>query len=102
MVATNFSEQTKEDIRYTWIGHATAVIQIGPDNFMIDPIMTEKKVKKRYRPSACKVTELPNIDVVLISHDHKDHFDEKTVEELNSLFRPVFVAGIGSEDILPK
>ncbi len=82
MVPTNFKVQTEKDIRYTWIGHSTAVIQVGPDNFIIDPIFKEKKASKRYRPPACKIEELPKIDVVLISHDHFDHFDCKSVNEL--------------------
>ena len=38
MIKVDFTEQTEKDIRLTWIGHSTAVIQIGPDNFIIDPV----------------------------------------------------------------
>ncbi len=40
MVKTNFAFKTESDIRYTWIGHSTAVLQIGPDNFIIDPVFS--------------------------------------------------------------
>ena len=77
----NFKEITKSDIRYTWIGHSTAVIQIGPDNLIIDPVFSNRcspvqiAGPKRFRPPACTIPELPKIDLVLISHDHYDHLD---------------------------
>ena len=79
MVPTDFTPPQNHEIKYTWIGHATAVFQIGPDNFLIDPIFALKKKSKRFRPPACMISELPKIDVVLISHDHTDHFDTKSV-----------------------
>ena len=58
------------------------MIQVGSDSFIIDPVFTEKKAKKRYRPPACRIDQLPKIDVVLISHDHYDHCDSNSLEEL--------------------
>ena len=80
MMIPDFTSPSSSQIKYTWIGHATAVIQIGTDNFLIDPIFAQKKKKRRFRPPACKISELPKIDVVLISHDHTDHCDIKSIE----------------------
>ena len=102
MVVPNFTAPSTSQIKYTWIGHATAVIQIGPDNFIIDPNFIEKKKTSRYRPAACKISELPPIDVVLISHDHTDHTHVPSLEELNKRYQPTFFMGLGSEDVLPK
>lgn len=77
----NFKIVTEKDIRYTWIGHSTAVIQVGPDNLLIDPVFSERASPyqfvgpKRFRPPACSIPELPRIDIVLVSHDHYDHLD---------------------------
>lgn len=108
MLKPIFSIATERDIRYTWIGHSTAVLQIGPDNFLIDPVFSSRASPvqvagpKRYRPPACSIPELPNIHAVFISHDHYDHLDEHSLNKLEKCFYPLFVAGIGSEDVLPK
>ena len=102
MVKPDFSVVTEKDIRYTWIGHSTAVIQIGPDNFIIDPVFSDRASPiqavgpKRFRPPACSINQLPPISTVLISHDHYDHLDESSLKTLHKCFEPLFVAGIGS------
>lgn len=73
----------EDEIKYTWIGHSTAVISFGGDaNFLIDPVFSERSSPfqwigpKRFRPPACRISELPIINAVLVSHDHYDHLDE--------------------------
>lgn len=73
---------SKDKIRYTWIGHSTAVISIGESaKIMIDPVFSERCSPiqcigpKRFRDPACEVKQLPMIDLVLVSHDHYDHLD---------------------------
>lgn len=61
MYKPDFSITNQHDIKYTWIGHSTAVIQIGSDCFMIDPVFSERSSRyqfigpKRYRPPACQI-----------------------------------------------
>ena len=40
--------------------------------------------------------------MVLVSHDHYDHLDESALSELQKLYHPCFVAGLGSKDVFPK
>lgn len=76
-------------IKYTWIGHSTAVISLGNDaNIMIDPVFYERCSPvscvgpKRYRNPACEIEELPKIDAVFVSHDHYDHLDNGSLMKL--------------------
>jgi L-ascorbate metabolism protein UlaG (beta-lactamase superfamily) len=49
---------------------------------------------KRFHPVAIALGALPQIDAVLISHDHYDHLDYETVRELAKQ-RPIFVVPLG-------
>lgn len=75
-----------------WIGHSTFLISIQGMTFLTDPLFSEycspihiRLFKRRHVP-ALKISELPPIDYVLISHNHYDHLDEKSVCELKERF----------------
>jgi L-ascorbate metabolism protein UlaG (beta-lactamase superfamily) len=42
-----------------------------------------------------KLADLPRIDCILISHDHYDHLDIRTLEDLARLHKPVILTGLG-------
>ena len=89
----------------TWIGHATALVQIGHVNVLTDPHFSERASPaqwigpKRWQPPAVRIEELPRIDVVLISHNHYDHLDEDSVRALNAQAGgpPLFIVPLGIE-----
>jgi L-ascorbate metabolism protein UlaG (beta-lactamase superfamily) len=67
----------------TWIGHATFLIQIGNINIMTDPILGQPSLFfPRILPPGISLENLPVIDLVLISHNHRDHMDESTLNAL--------------------
>jgi N-acyl-phosphatidylethanolamine-hydrolysing phospholipase D len=88
MQKVELEHEYQKEIRYTWIGHSTAVIQVGQDNLLIDPVFSTRCSPsqwfgpKRYRRPACTIPELRKIDVVLVSHDHYDHLDEAALNDL--------------------
>lgn len=80
------------ELRITWIGHATFLIQLPGASFLTDPIWSDRASPvslvgaKRFVPAAPPLEELPPIDAVLISHDHYDHLDRPTVRALHRRF----------------
>ncbi len=72
--------------RVTWIGHATALVQYRDINFLTDPHLTQYPfryeifVEPRYTQPAMSFEQLPPIDFVVISHNHYDSLDHRTVE----------------------
>src|SRR5207302_10153991 len=66
------------ELKITWIGHATFLIQINGFNILTDPIFGNVKVgpftlTERVMPAGIKFEDLPHIHAVVISHDHADH-----------------------------
>jgi hypothetical protein len=73
------------ELRATWLGHSSFLLQIGGLNLLVDPQLSERASPvpfagpKRFLPAALSVDALPPIDGVLLSHDHYDHLDDPTV-----------------------
>lgn len=79
---------TDDDVRITAVGHSTFLIQIGPINILTDPVFGERASpfafvgpRRRHAPGL-SLGALPPIDLVLLSHDHYDHFEHGTVRHL--------------------
>jgi N-acyl-phosphatidylethanolamine-hydrolysing phospholipase D len=91
----------------TWIGHASALLQIptarGGLNVLTDPVFSERAGPlgfagpKRAQPPGLLPGQLPRIDLVLISHNHYDHLDAASVDMLNAQAGgpPLFVVPLG-------
>jgi N-acyl-phosphatidylethanolamine-hydrolysing phospholipase D len=87
----------------TWIGHATALVQAGGLNALVDPVFSERASPlpflgpKRHHPPGLSLQQLPHIDLVLVSHNHYDHLDEPSAMALASQAGgpPVFVVPLG-------
>jgi L-ascorbate metabolism protein UlaG (beta-lactamase superfamily) len=73
-----------ENLAITWLGHSTFLIQIGNYNILTDPIFGNLPFFKRILPSTLLIDKLPAIDFVLISHNHPDHMDKKTLLALKN------------------
>ncbi|HET6527405.1 MAG TPA: MBL fold metallo-hydrolase, partial [Balneolaceae bacterium] len=94
------------DLHITFINHATFLIQVDGLNILTDPIWSNRASPynwigpKRQRPPGLKFEDLPPIDLVLISHNHYDHLDLKTVQRLHREHDPQFVVPLGVEHFL--
>lgn len=76
------------DQQVTWLGHSTFLLQIKGKTILTDPMFSEYASPvsfsgpKRYTDVALNIDELPKIDVVIISHNHYDHLDKASIEQL--------------------
>jgi L-ascorbate metabolism protein UlaG (beta-lactamase superfamily) len=95
----------RTEFAVTWIGHATALLQLGGVNVLTDPMFSERASPvqwmgpRRRQPPGVLLRELPHIDVVVISHNHYDHLDAASVKALNAQAGgpPLFVVPLGVE-----
>src|ERR1700676_2678421 len=69
----------------TGIGHATALVQASGLNVLTDPIFSLRASPLQFlgparaQPPGIALADLPHIDVVLISHNHYDHLDRRSI-----------------------
>lgn len=84
--------QRSQELKITWIGHSTFLIQIGGLNILTDPVFDDLSIffPRAVAPGIGK-TELPEIDVVVISHNHRDHMDAKALMFLKNHPRITFL-----------
>lgn len=71
-------------LRAFWIGHASVFVEIDGVRILIDPVFSDYASPfdvgpKRFHPPPIALQDLPKIDAVVISHDHYDHLDMKTI-----------------------
>ena len=76
---------TSDTVKFTWLGHATVLASINGKTILFDPVFSESAAPvswavKRYQPPAIGIEELPQIDFIVISHDHYDHLDMNAVK----------------------
>lgn len=74
-----------QDLHITWIGHSTFLIQIGGLNILTDPVFDDLSLFfPRAAAPGIAIHELPPIDIVIISHNHRDHMDAKALMYLKN------------------
>ncbi|MGN7478591.1 MBL fold metallo-hydrolase [Solibacillus silvestris] len=80
---TDFLKSNRSKQTITWIGHSTFLIQKEGMNILTDPVWAKTMgFSKRLTEPGLNIDELPDIDVVLISHAHYDHLHIPTLKRL--------------------
>ena len=89
--------------RFVWFGHSSFLLQINHKNILIDPMFSDVAAPhallgaKRFSSELpIDVEKLPNIDAVIISHDHYDHLDYESIkllkDKVSKFYTPLGVA----------
>ena len=78
-----------DDISITWLGHAAFLIKLGKQYILIDPFLSKTAGPlgigpNRYILAGIKITDLPEINTILISHNHYDHLDAATLKKIKN------------------
>lgn len=73
-----------------WFGHSSYFMQLSGKTFLVDPVFSNSASPLSYMVNAFKgsnvyqVENLPEIDFLIITHDHWDHLDYKTILKLKA------------------
>ena len=92
--------------RVSYVGHASWLVQTGGRNLLLDPVWSQRVSPfrrvgpKRVNDPGIAFTDLPPIDVVLVSHAHYDHLDVPTLSRLAAARRPRVITPLGNDTII--
>ena len=78
----------QRELQFAWLGHTTFLIKIDGKVILTDPMISQQAGSfgwvspKRYSQTLASTDLLPELDVVLITHNHPDHLDEDSIKAL--------------------
>lgn len=90
-----FLHNNRHEPSITWIGHSTFLIQLNGLNIVTDPVWAKRMaLQKRLAPPGIAIADMPETDVVLISHSHYDHLHMGSLRRLTGRKRLLVPAGL--------
>jgi L-ascorbate metabolism protein UlaG (beta-lactamase superfamily) len=99
-VKTNlFDLDSKENV-LVWFGHSSYFIQLNGKRILVDPVFSgfaspfSFSIKAFNGADIYKPEDIPEIDYLVITHDHWDHLDYKTIKKLQPKIEKI-VTGLG-------
>jgi L-ascorbate metabolism protein UlaG (beta-lactamase superfamily) len=86
-----------------WFGHSSYFIRIENRNILVDPVFSGNAAPLSFMVKAFpgsniyKAEDMPSIDYLILTHDHYDHLDFKTIRKLKSKVSKIYCSlGISS------
>lgn len=73
-----------ETVKFIWFGHSTLLLNLDGVVILTDPVFSPSVspfsfMFRRFQPPVMALEALPEVDVILLSHDHYDHLDQRTI-----------------------
>ena len=102
-VKTDLNKLNSSKPVIVWFGHSSYFIRIENKNFLIDPVFSGNAAPLSFMIKAFpgsniyKPEDMPAIDYLILTHDHYDHLDFKTVRKLRNKVNNIYCSlGVGS------
>jgi L-ascorbate metabolism protein UlaG (beta-lactamase superfamily) len=87
------------DYALYWLGHSAAVLELGGKRLLFDPVLDNAAplpfIVRRYDEAPIRRKDLPDADYIVITHNHYDHLEKKTVRSLRK-GRFIVPLGVGA------
>lgn len=91
--------EDSEEAKFIWFGHSAILCRMNGKTIFIDPMLGPDaapiapfKIKRFNTISLDLIDELPPIDLLIMSHDHYDHLDLKSIERLAPKVETIYTA----------
>lgn len=102
-VKTDLHNLLAEEPFLTWFGHSSYFIRIAGRNFLVDPVFSGNAAPLSFMVKAFPgtnvygVKDLPDIDYLILTHDHYDHLDYTTIRQLRKKAAKIYCSlGVGA------
>jgi L-ascorbate metabolism protein UlaG (beta-lactamase superfamily) len=116
IIGLDHSKWQNNALKFIWYGHSVLLLKLAGKNILFDPMFGVDaspigpiRTKRFSEDSLAVIDQLPNIDLVLMSHDHYDHLDFASYERLQNKVKAFIVPlgvkrhlcswGIGAEKV---
>ncbi len=109
----NLIQEKEKNKRYNksvrWIGHSTLLLEYENIRILTDPVFSERASPfsflgpKRVVKPGIEISDLPEIDIILISHNHYDHLDIRSLKKINRIQKNIYYfVPLGLKGLLEK
>jgi L-ascorbate metabolism protein UlaG (beta-lactamase superfamily) len=102
-VKTDLKKLTHEKPLLVWFGHSSYFIKLANKTILVDPVFSGNAAPVSFMVRAFKgsnayqVDDFPKIDLLILTHDHYDHLDHKTILKLKGKVKKICCSlGVGS------
>lgn len=102
-VKTDLAKLASNKPLIVWFGHSSYLLKINNRNFLVDPVLSGNAapfsfmVKAFAGSNEYRAEDMPVIDHLILTHDHYDHLDFRTIRKLRQKIRSVFCSlGVGA------
>ncbi|MDH4468453.1 MAG: MBL fold metallo-hydrolase [Bacteriovoracaceae bacterium] len=107
VLTPSFKNNLKDgELRVTYINHSTVLLETEHANILTDPIFSNRSSPiqwagpERLHAVPLSISELPHIDIVVVSHNHYDHMDMGSLREIVKKFDPLIIVPLGNKELL--
>lgn len=102
-VKINLNTLPSQKSQIVWFGHSSYLLNLEGKKILVDPVFSGNAAPLSFMVKSFKgsdiyaVNDLPEIDILLLTHDHYDHLDHKTVMKLKHKVKKIVCSlGLGS------
>ena len=85
-VIPNFNKfQSEDELQFIWFGHSSILLRFEGITIFFDPVLLRSASPfsffcKRFQEPVVNIEEIPTPDIIVLSHNHHDHYDEAVVQ----------------------
>ncbi len=102
-VRTDLKDDSEKQPSIVWFGHSSYLIKADGRNILVDPVFSGRAAPVSFFGNSFKgsdvyeVSDMPDIDILLLTHDHYDHLDYETVKKIKPKVKHIVTSlGVGA------